>query len=213
MELFTDRFVSDLWEFDQAMREQHGIIIGTDEVGRGPLAGPVVAAAVILDPNNPISGVRDSKKLTEKKREELFLEIRAKAVAVKACCVLPSEIDRINILQASLLAMYRSATPIPNWDFLLVDGNKMVPNISADRQMTIVKGDDKSASIAAASIIAKVVHDRILRVYDTRWPEYGFASNKGYPTEQHRNAILEHGLTKVHRKSFCESFLGQTSLF
>ncbi len=204
---------NDLYEFDRQMREIHGIIIGTDEVGRGPLAGPVVAAAVILDPNNPIIGVRDSKKLTEKKREELFLEIRSKALAVKACCILPSEIDRINILQASLLAMFRSATPIPGWDFLLVDGNKMVPNIPVDRQMTIVKGDDKSASIAAASIIAKVVHDRILRVYDQRWPEYGFASNKGYPTEQHRNAILEHGLTKVHRKSFCESFVGQTSLF
>ncbi len=201
----------DLYAFDQALREEHGVIVGTDEVGRGPLAGPVVAAAVILDPKNPVHGVRDSKQLSEKKREALFIEIREKAIAVKATCVLPAEIERLNILTASLTAMYRSATPLPNWDYLLVDGNKTVPGIETSRQETVVKGDSKSASIAAASIIAKVVHDRIMCAYHKKWPAYNFASNKGYPTAEHREAILNHGLTPVHRISFCENFVGQIS--
>jgi len=205
------RSTDPLYEFDQVLREKHGIIIGTDEVGRGPLAGPVVAAAVVLDPNRPIEGVMDSKKLTEKKREALFDQIRNEAIAVKATCILPVDIDKINILNASLLAMYRSVEPIPDWDFLLVDGNKSVPQVALDKQMTIIKGDAKSASIAAASIIAKVVHDRIMRSYHTRWPIYNFASNKGYPTKEHRDAVIEHGITPVHRLSFCEKYLTQIS--
>lgn len=201
----------ELYTFDRKLSEIHGTIIGTDEVGRGPLAGPVVAAAVILDPDNPVHGVRDSKQLSEKRREELFLEIREKAVAVKATCVLPAEIEQLNILTASLTAMYRSVTPLPGWNYLLVDGNKPVPGIDSTRQETVVKGDSKSASIAAASIVAKVVHDRIMCAYHRRWPVYNFASNKGYPTAEHREAILNHGLTPVHRVSFCENFVGQTS--
>ncbi len=204
-------FTNSLYDFDNELRAKHGVLIGTDEVGRGPLAGPVVAAAVILDPNRPIEGVMDSKKLSEKKRELLFDQIRNEAIAVKATCVLPSEIDKINILNASLIAMYRSAEPLPDWDFLLVDGNQTVPHVPLDKQLTIVKGDSKSASIAAASIIAKVVHDRILRSYHKRWPIYNFASNKGYPTKEHREAVIAHGITPVHRLSFCEKYLTQIS--
>lgn len=201
----------ELYAFDQTLREAHGIIAGTDEVGRGPLAGPVVAAAVILDPQKPIDGVRDSKQLSEKKREELFLEIRKNAVALKATCIFPNEIEKLNILTASLTGMYRSVMPLNGWDYLLVDGNKPVPGIDSSRQETVVKGDSKSASIAAASIIAKVVHDRIMYAYHKRWPVYNFASNKGYPTAEHKEAILNHGLTPIHRISFCESFVGQIS--
>ncbi len=204
-------FTNDLYNFDNELREKHGVIIGTDEVGRGPLAGPVVAAAVILDPNRPIEGVMDSKKLTEKKREALFDLIRNEAIAVKATCIFPAEIDKINILNASLLAMYKSAEPLPDWDFILVDGNKSIPQFPMSKQMTIIKGDAKSASIAAASIIAKVVHDRILRSYDKRWPLYNFASNKGYPTKEHREAVIKYGITPVHRISFCEKYLTQIS--
>ncbi len=201
----------DLYQFDSAMAEKHGVIAGTDEVGRGPLAGPVVAAAVILNPDKPVEGVRDSKKLSEKKREELFLLIRKNAVMIKATCVLPKEIDRMNILNASLTAMYRSITPLSGWNYLLVDGNQKVPGIAAANQKTVVKGDAKSASIAAASIIAKVIHDRIMYAYDKRWPVYKFASNKGYPTAEHREAILTHGITPVHRISFCEHILMENS--
>lgn len=205
------RSTDPLYIFDYEMAEKHGVIAGTDEVGRGPLAGPVVAAAVILDPENPVEGVKDSKKLSEKKREELFSQIREKAIAVKATCVFPEEIDRINILNASLTAMYRSIMPLSGWNYLLVDGNKAVPDIPMSQQQTVVKGDAKSASIAAASIVAKVVHDRIMYVYHNRYPHYNFASNKGYPTPEHKSAIEKHGITPVHRLSFCESMLAQVS--
>ena len=200
-----------LYSFDRDMREQHGVIIGTDEVGRGPLAGPVVAAAVTLDLESEIEGIRDSKKLSESKREELFDKIRAGSIALKATVILPKTIDQINILQASLLAMYRSIKPLKGWDYILVDGNREIPQLESGIQQTIVKGDDKSASIAAASIVAKVVHDRILRVYHKRWPHYNFASNKGYPTKEHREAIVKYGITPVHRISFCENFLSKTT--
>ena len=177
------------------------LIAGVDEVGRGPLAGPVVAAAVILDPNNPIVGLTDSKKLTEKKREALALEIKEKAIAWALGRAEAEEIDEINILQASMRAMERAVaalqiTPVK----ALVDGNKL-PNLSCPAE-AIVKGDLTEPAISAASIIAKVTRDHEMVAFHQQYPEYGFDRNKGYPTKQHREALQQHGLTKIHRRSY-----------
>ncbi len=178
------------------------LVAGIDEAGRGPLAGPVVAACVILDPENIPEGANDSKKLTEKKREQLFDVIMEKALSVSVGIVDHEEIDRINILNATFKAMNTAldnaeVTP----DFVIVDGNK-VPR-TADNIKPIVKGDAKSATIACASIIAKVTRDRIMLALDEKYPEYGFAKHKGYGTADHTNAILAHGMSSVHRRSFC----------
>nr|WP_283126008.1 MULTISPECIES: ribonuclease HII [Providencia] len=177
------------------------LIAGVDEVGRGPLVGAVVTAAVILDPNKPIIGLADSKKLTEKKREQLFIEIQEKALCWCIGRAEPEEIDEINILHATMLAMQRavaglSITP----DFVLVDGNRC-PKLSMPSQ-AVVKGDSLVKEISAASILAKVVRDREMVALDKTYPEYGFAKHKGYPTAYHLEKLAQHGATKFHRTSF-----------
>lgn len=177
------------------------IVAGVDEAGRGPLAGPVVAAAVILDPRHPIEGLTDSKKLSEKKREALFDEIQAKALAFAIAEATPDEIDQINILQASLLAMVRAVeglSVIPQ--HVIVDGH-ICPNVQLSVE-AIVKGDLTEPAISAASILAKVSRDRQMLYYDTLYPEYGFAKHKGYPTAAHVAALESHGVTEIHRQSF-----------
>jgi ribonuclease HII len=177
------------------------LLAGCDEVGRGPLAGDVVAAAVILDNENPIEGLADSKQLTEKKRERLFEEIKAKA---KSWCVARAsvaEIDRINILQASLLAMSRAVDGLAiRPEFVLVDGNKL-PKWSYAAE-AVVKGDSRVAAISAASILAKVVRDREMVEFDKIYPGYGFAGHKGYPTKLHLDALDSLGITPIHRTSY-----------
>jgi len=177
------------------------LLAGCDEVGRGPLAGDVVAAAVILDPENPIDGLDDSKKLTEKKRELLFDEIKTKA---KSWCVARAsvaEIDEINILQASLLAMHRAVQGLHlQPEYVLVDGNKL-PKWKYTAE-AVVKGDSRVQAISAASILAKVVRDREMIEFDKQYPGYGLADHKGYPTKFHMDALVRLGITEIHRKSF-----------
>jgi len=177
------------------------LIAGVDEVGRGPLAGPVVAAAVILDPANPIEGLADSKKLTALRREKLFDEIKSKSLAWCIARAEVEEIDEINILQASLLAMSRAVEGLPmRADHALVDGNKL-PKLSCTAE-AIVKGDSKVAAISAASIIAKVARDREMAEMDELYPGYGFANHSGYPTKVHMQALQTLGVTPIHRRTF-----------
>lgn len=177
-------------------------IAGVDEAGRGPLVGSVVAAAVILDPNQPIEGLNDSKKLTEKKREKLFVEIQEKALAWSIAEASAKEIDEINILQASLLAMRRAVEGLAVLpEHVLVDGNKVPQGlvVSCD---AVVGGDALHAEISAASILAKVTRDRQMVEMDAQYPEYGFAKHKGYPTKAHFEAIAAHGVIDEHRRSY-----------
>ncbi|NVJ48786.1 MAG: ribonuclease HII [Gammaproteobacteria bacterium] len=177
------------------------MIAGVDEVGRGPLAGPVVAAAVILDPKQPIEGLTDSKKLSPKKREQLAQEIKSKALAWSLGRAEAEEIDQINILQASMRAMERAVEGLSIEPAkVLVDGNKL-PNFAYPAE-AIVKGDLTEPCISAASILAKVVRDAEMQEWHKQFPEYGFDRNKGYPTAQHRNALVQLGLTPIHRKSY-----------
>lgn len=177
------------------------IIAGVDEVGRGPLAGPVVAAAVILDPKNPVQGLMDSKKLTEKRRNLLAIEIREKAMAWSLGRAEHGEIDSINILQASLLAMKRAVESLSvNPELVLVDG-VYCPDIIYKVE-AIIKGDNKIPEISAASIIAKVARDNEMIELDNEYPGYGFSQHKGYPTKMHINALGELGVSPIHRKSF-----------
>ncbi|OUR87246.1 ribonuclease HII [Gammaproteobacteria bacterium 42_54_T18] len=177
------------------------LVAGVDEVGRGPLAGAVVAAAVILDPDHPIEGLTDSKKLTEKKRELLFVQIKEHALSWALGRAEAEEIDDINILQASLLAMKRAveALPVPA-KHALVDGNRC-PDLPCTSQ-AIVKGDLTEPCISAASIIAKVTRDREMVLLDEQYPGYGLAKHKGYPTKVHMEALKQLGPTEIHRKSF-----------
>jgi len=181
--------------------DQPGLVAGVDEAGRGPLAGPVVAAAVILDELKPIKGLADSKVLTARRREKLFDEIRAKAL----CCAIASasveEIDRLNILQATLLAMQRAveALRLPPHR-VVVDGNR-VPRLKMP-VAAVVKGDAKVAAISAASILAKVQRDRLCRELHERYPDYGFAGHKGYPTAEHLEALQRLGPCQAHRRSY-----------
>ncbi len=176
-------------------------IAGIDEAGRGPLAGPVVSAAVILPPSFNDPEITDSKKLTAKKRERLYLKIYDRAVAVGIGIVDPVEIDRINILQASLLAMAIAVKNLdPQPDHLLIDGNFPIP--SKLPQQPIPKGDALSISIAAASIVAKVSRDRLMQTYHHYYPQFDFPKHKGYPTRSHKQAIREFGYTPIHRRSF-----------
>lgn len=178
-----------------------GYHAGVDEVGRGPLAGDVVAAAVILDPNKPIAGLADSKKLSEKRRESLAIEIRDKALAYCVARASVAEIDELNILQASLLAMKRAVEGLTiQPDFVSVDGNKL-PKWRY-RSEAVVKGDSKVAEISAASILAKVVRDNEMIELHRRHPEYGFDGHKGYPTAVHLAAIAAHGILPEHRRSY-----------
>lgn len=181
--------------------EGYTAVCGCDEAGRGPLCGPVVAAAVILPRGLIIDGLDDSKKLTEKKRERLFDIIKEKAAAYAIAEASPSEIDEINILNASMLAMRRAVESLPHSaDFALIDGNCSrgfkIPT------ETVVGGDAKSMSIAAASILAKVTRDRLCKQQDELYPEYGIAKHKGYPTRDHMQAVRDYGPSPIHRKTF-----------
>jgi len=193
---------TDWLHFENALWEtgiQH--IAGVDEAGRGPLAGPVFAAAVIFPKKIQIKEINDSKKLTHLQRERLFPVILEQALAVGIGQADHLEIDRLNILQATFLAMNRALADLKiRPDFVLVDGNRLPQN--SFRQQAIVKGDSRSLSIAAASIIAKVSRDRLLLEYDLRWPEYGFAQHKGYPSPAHLRAIQKFGYSPIHRRSF-----------
>ena len=177
-------------------------IAGVDEAGRGPLVGSVVAAAVILDPNNPIEGLNDSKKLTEKKREKLFVEIQEKALAWAIAEASAAEIDELNILQASLLAMRRAVEALSIQPaHVLVDGNKIPQGLSMSCD-AVVGGDALHPEISAASILAKVARDREMVLLDQEFPQFGFAKHKGYPTKAHFEAIAQHGVIAAHRRSF-----------
>jgi len=178
-----------------------GLVCGIDEAGRGPLAGPVVAAAVILDPENIISGLNDSKKLSAKRREALAIEIRLKALAWAVAEASVEEIDRINILQASLLAMQRAVEMLQIRPVhALVDGNRC-PELDCSVE-AIIGGDGKVASIAAASILAKTVRDAGMRELHAVYPMYGFDRHKGYPTADHLKALRIHGVSLIHRRSY-----------
>ena len=177
------------------------IVAGTDEAGRGPLAGPVVAAAVILDPRRPVHGLADSKVLTPRARERLASAIRARARAFASASASVEEIDELNILRASLLAMRRAVEALGlRPTLVLVDGNRL-PDLDCEARC-IVSGDSIIPEISAASIIAKVERDREMKTLDRRYPEYGFASNKGYPTRAHRLALERHGPCPEHRRTF-----------
>ena len=181
-------------------------ICGIDEVGRGPLAGPVVASAVILPKDCDILYINDSKKLSEKKREMLYDEIMEKAVAVGIGIVGPERIDEINILQATYEAMREAISKLGVQPDLLLNDAVKIPGVDIP-QVSIIKGDAKSASIGAASIIAKVTRDRMMVEYDSIFPEYGFAANKGYGTAVHIEALKELGPTPIHRRSFISNFV------
>jgi len=177
------------------------LLAGVDEVGRGPLAGAVVAAAVILDPASPIEGLNDSKKLTEKKRERLSKEIKEKALSWALGRAEVEEIDEINILQASLLAMKRAIEALPvTPEYALIDGNKC-PDINVACE-AVIKGDSRVAAISAASILAKVSRDHEMIELDQQYPGYGLAKHKGYPTAVHMKALKEQGVSNIHRRSF-----------
>lgn len=186
--------------------EGYKYICGVDEAGRGPLCGPVVAAAVILPKHGCIEGVNDSKKISEKKREKLYDDIMKGAIAVGIGISDVDVIEKVNILNATKIAMKKAIESLSiKPDYVLIDGNQ---KIDIDiLQETVVSGDAKSESIASASIIAKVTRDRMLRKFDEMYPEYGFAKHKGYGTKAHIEAIKKYGLTPIHRKSFCTKFI------
>ena len=184
-----------------AYQEGYQLIAGIDEAGRGPLAGPVVAAAVIFPPDYVNVEINDSKQLSARKREKLYEVIKSEAVAVGMGVVDADIIDRLNILRATLQAMREAVLELSTSpDFLLIDGLHCIPILTP--QKPLVKGDSLSVSIAAASIIAKVSRDRIMEMYHRQFPQYNFMRNKGYGTEEHRNAIKQFGMCKIHRRSF-----------
>jgi ribonuclease HII len=196
--------VGKLFEFDQRYRLSRSIsfIAGVDESGRGPLAGPVVAAAVILRPGFRHKGINDCKKLTASKREKLFVTIKRNALGIGISVVKTKTIDDINILSATFLAMRRAVRKLPvRPELVLIDGPYRIPGIKAS-QDAVVGGDSKSISIASASIIAKVTRDGIMGELDRKYPQYKFGQNKGYPTKKHYDAIKLHGISPVHRLSF-----------
>lgn len=192
-----------MWRYEREYGK-YSYICGIDEVGRGPLAGPVVAGAVILPKDCSLLYLNDSKKLSEKKREELYAEIMEAAVAVGIGYNTPERIDEINILQATYEAMREAVSHLSVKPDLLLNDAVTIPKIDI-RQVPIIKGDAKSISIAAASIVAKVTRDRLMVKYDEVYPEYGFASNKGYGSSMHIDAIKKYGPTPIHRKSFIKN--------
>lgn len=194
-------------------QQGHLRVAGVDEAGRGPLAGPVVAAAVIFKPNfdaSRLAGLNDSKKLSEAKREALFPLIQAEALDAGIGIVNAPLIDHLNILQATYLAMWRALSQLKHVDACLIDGNRAIPFWEGPMQ-TLVKGDQRSVSIAAASVLAKVTRDRIMLALDQTWPGYGFAKHKGYPTAAHTDLLQVHGPSPQHRLSFCQKFLAVTA--
>ena len=196
----------DMWEIEKGLRV--GVICGVDEAGRGPLAGPVCAAAVILPEGEIIPGLNDSKKLTDKKRRELFPIIKEKAVAYGIAFATEAEIDEINILQATFLAMKRAIAQLDGKaDFALIDGNRETDfGIPC---LTVIKGDSRSANIAAASVLAKVTRDIYMEELAEQYPQYGFEIHKGYGTKAHYAALTEHGMCDAHRRSFLRKFYGE----
>ena len=184
------------------------LICGVDEAGRGPLAGPVFAAAVILPHNLVIDGINDSKKLSERKREDLYDKIKTQAIAYNISLATEKEIDKINILNATLLAMKRAVEELKvRPDFVLIDGNKK-PDLAIASD-TIVKGDSLSVSIAAASILAKVERDKLMNMLSKKYPQYALEKHKGYGTKLHIELIKKYGPSKIHRKSFLKKILGE----
>ena len=192
--------------YEHAYEGQYELICGIDEAGRGPLAGPVVAVAVILPKDCEILGLNDSKKLSEKKREELYDEIMEKAVAAAVGIVGPGRIDEINILQATYEAMRQAVGKLSKAPELLLNDAVRIPDITLP-QVPIIKGDAKSISIGAASIVAKVTRDRLMVEYDKIMPGYGFAANKGYGSAEHIAALKKYGPTPIHRRSFIGNFV------
>ncbi|MBQ9551759.1 MAG: ribonuclease HII [Clostridia bacterium] len=193
------------YSFEDAARAKgFALVCGVDEAGRGPLAGPVCAAAVILPPDCEIDGLNDSKKLSEKKREALFPVIQQQALAWSVAYADVSEIDSLNILQATYLAMRRAVEGLSlAADYALIDGNRMPPLAIADE--TVVKGDSRSMSIAAASVLAKVSRDHVMLELDRQYPQYAFAQHKGYGTALHYEKINEFGISPVHRSTFLKN--------
>lgn len=202
--------MSELWNFEHAaMEEGFSLICGVDEAGRGPLAGPVCAAAVILLPDLELEGLNDSKKLSEKRREALYPLICEQALAYGIAFASEQEIDELNILQATFLAMRRAVGQLGlKPDLALVDGNRE-PDFGDIPVRTIIKGDSRSANIAAASILAKVTRDRFMLEQDAVYPQYGFAVHKGYGTQKHYAALREFGPCPIHRRSFLKKFYGE----
>ena len=202
--------MTELWELENEIYDSGvELICGVDEAGRGPLAGPVCAAAVILPCGLEIEGLNDSKKLSEKKRDKLFESICSEAVSYGIAFASVEEIEEINILNAAMLAMNRAIEKLSVKPALaLVDGNRNSAIKMPSR--CVVKGDAKCASIAAASIIAKVERDSLMVRYSAEYPQYGFESNKGYGSAQHQEAIRQFGLTPIHRASFCRAFTQET---
>jgi len=199
--LFPELPVDPLFFEREARQRGYRLIAGIDEAGRGPLAGPVVAAAVVLPETFSLPGLTDSKQLSEKERERLFPLIRAQALAVGIGWASAEEIDQLNILQATLCSMVRAFHRLRcNVDYLLIDGISKVP--LSTPQMTLKQGDSRSLSISAASVVAKVVRDRLMRVHDRHYPEYGFAQHKGYGSAAHCQAIARFGPSPLHRKTF-----------
>ncbi len=197
------------YEMSRFEREnsQYGFLCGIDEVGRGPLAGPVYAAAVILPKDSDILYLNDSKKLSEKKREELYDVIMEKAVAVGIGCASEKRIDEINILHATFEAMTEAVSNLKVKPGALLIDAVHIPQLEDYKQISIIKGDAKSVSIAAASIIAKVTRDRVMKEMALKYPEYGFESNKGYGSEAHIAAIKKYGPCDIHRRSFIGNFI------
>lgn len=194
--------MNPLYEMDAEIRAQHGIFCGVDEAGRGPLCGPVSVAACILNPDDPIEGLNDSKKLSEKKREALYKQIVSRALAWKVILVGPEIIDRDNILQATMGGMRQAVEELditPN--YVVVDGNRCPTGLSMPCE-AMVKGDARSASISAASILAKVTRDRYMCELDKQFPQYKLAQHKGYPTKLHYELIAQYGIQPFYRRSF-----------
>ena len=201
--------IMDLWEIEDGLKAQKvGVICGVDEAGRGPLAGPVCAAAVILPEHLEIPGLNDSKKLSDKKRRELFPLIQEQAVAYGIAFASEKEIDELNILQATFLAMKRALAQLEGKaDFAMIDGNRETD--FGLPCMTVVKGDSRSANIAAASVLAKVTRDEYMIELAREYPQYGFEVHKGYGTKAHYAALREHGMCPAHRRSFLRKFYGK----
>lgn len=193
--------MSTLWDYDEALRREYPILCGVDEAGRGPLCGPVCVAAAILDPAHPIEGLNDSKKISEKKREALFPLIQQHALAWNVVMVGPEEIDRINILNATMLGMKQAVEGLSLLpDIALIDGNKTPALALQSRAVT--KGDATSASIAAASILAKVSRDAYMKELSQEYPEYRLEKHKGYPTKEHFEILGKYGIQSFYRRSF-----------
>ena len=199
----TDEEISaPLYEYDAAIRARYGCFAGVDEAGRGPLCGPVCVAACILDPENPVYGINDSKKLTEKRRDALYEEITKRALAYKIIFISPQEIDERNILWATMDGMEQAVAGLAvTPDYVLVDGNRCPPKLAQPAE-AVVKGDANSASIAAASILAKVSRDRYMLELDKQYPQYQLAKHKGYPTKLHYELIEQYGIQDFYRRSF-----------